>query len=413
MVIGLGREKVLRSLFCAIAFLFPIGIGVVSHWGSGLMFVALLISLVGLGRNWAFPQGLERYILIAFALFFLVTALGLIDTVDLKAGTRRLEKMLCLLYAIPLYLFMKREKLDLTKPLLYGCLLAGPFLATAAIYFVHGQGVGRADGHYSAIIFGQLSILVAVLTLTGLWCGRFLGFYRFFAVVSLMCGLYASLLSGTRGAMIAFPVALFFLLVARRPTLSWWKVLIFVTFAITFFAVADVKDQTSKRFGLIKAQVKQFRSGENIDTSVGVRLVLWQDSFHLWIKEPLLGVGLGSFYYAHKDSMERQNIQLKRIHTHPHNIFLDTLASTGLLGFIGLVGGVFVLPTMFFWRCALARKENGRSFAPIAGTLLLVCYAVFGLTEGWTLHMVSMVVLSFLLTLFMAAAALNTVDSKC
>ena len=64
-----------------------------------------------------------------------------------------------------------------------------------------------------------------------------------------------------------------------------------------------------------------FREGSNMG-----RLVVWQDSWEIIKKSPIIGVGLGNYSLAVNFNQDYRNAVTS------HNLYLDLLAETGLLG---------------------------------------------------------------------------------
>lgn len=74
---------------------------------------------------------------------------------------------------------------------------------------------------------------------------------------------------------------------------------------------------------------------QNPNTSIGQRLVFWTTSFQLFIQHPALGVGSGDFnkeYAKNKPARWGITPDIRN----PHNQFLMTAATTGLLGLAAL-----------------------------------------------------------------------------
>lgn len=399
-----NRENISKSLLTAIAFLFPIGMGIVQHWSTGLFCAALAVSLFTLGRDWSCPERSARDIFIAFALFFCVSALSLVNAEDLSAGVRRLEKMLFLLFSFPLYLAIRRLKTDLTLPLLSGFVVAGPIMAVAAVYFIFVQNLARADGHYSAIIFGNTAMLTALVVLTGLYFGCLSGWYKYLGAFSFLCASYATILSGTRGAWLVLPVMSVIVLYMTIRRYSWRKLLLLTCLILSFLLMLLATEHARDRSSKVVSDLVEYKSGENRNTSVGVRLMLWQQALALWKEDPVIGVGIGSFRYNVEKNIEQQKTQLIRSYSHAHNIFLDALASTGLFGLGGLVIALFIMPALHFLRDGIAATLKNRNFPTLSGLLLLMSFAVFGMTEGWLIHSGMIAVFCFILIVFLSAA---------
>lgn len=126
-------------------------------------------------------------------------------------------------------------------------------------------------------------------------------------------------------------------------------------------------DYVRTRLAQIGVEFEQYQTGKNLNTSVGVRLILWQQAIVLWKEKPVIGVGIGNFVHYVKKNIAEKKTELRRSYGHAHNIFLYTLASTGFCGLVDLVAALFVLPAMFFWRSGRVGSMAGGDFIPLAG----------------------------------------------
>jgi len=88
-------------------------------------------------------------------------------------------------------------------------------------------------------------------------------------------------------------------------------------------------------------EVRQFR--ENPDTSVGLRLLFWQNSWAIIKRHPLLGIGTGGFaiaYYWHNWELSPWHIATDN----PHNQYLLVTATVGIPG---ITAFLLIFITMF------------------------------------------------------------------
>ncbi len=96
---------------------------------------------------------------------------------------------------------------------------------------------------------------------------------------------------------------------------------------------------------------------EQADRNVATRLVLWDISWKMFLDHPLLGVGMGDYSSeAEKRLAERQ----VRTTVDSHNIYLQILATRGLVGFVPFVA-YWVVLVMTLWK--LARRAARGSLA--------------------------------------------------
>src|SRR5258708_32139751 len=76
------------------------------------------------------------------------------------------------------------------------------------------------------------------------------------------------------------------------------------------------------------------------DARGGARVPLWRDSLRMSMHHPIAGFGLESFAteFPQFESLELARAYPDFYHESPHNMFLDTLTTRGILGLLVLVG---------------------------------------------------------------------------
>jgi O-antigen ligase len=401
-------RQALAFLIVALVFLFPIGMASVRHWTSNSFYLFVFFSLIGLvgsGQWWRGAQGRERWILLAFVGFVGTALLSLVNADDLTQGVRRMEKMVAFLLFVPIYLGVRRLRVNLLPPLLYGVLLAGPVMAGVGAYSVFILDKPRAMGSYHPIIFGDLAMLLALVGAATwvFWVARG-KWLRILFPISIACALYASMLSGTRGAWLALPPAVAVLLFFFRYHFPCRRRLFSVAIAgAILLAISPIvfPDTIGHGLGRIVHSLESFEQGKNRNSSEGQRLLMWVLAMEVWRQNPLIGTGLGDFEHEVAVRMEAGQTELKTVRGHAHNIYFESLAVTGLLGLCSMVLAIFILPFCAFYAY---RHEPGAEVAAIGGIIVLVSFAVFGLTEGWLTR--SVLVRSYLVFLLVFLTAL-------
>jgi O-antigen ligase len=158
--------------------------------------------------------------------------------------------------------------------------------------------------------------------------------------IAMACLLIFNLsFSGGRSGMVMF-VAMFILFVFEHIKKRALAMLICVIVLPTVFVTAyKTQAYFAERVDVAIADMRAFN--DNPDTSVGLRLVYWTTSFHVFAAHPLLGVGSGDFqkeYTAAKPAKWAMTPDS----FNPHNQFLMTAVTTGLLG-LSLLLAIFYL----------------------------------------------------------------------
>lgn len=89
----------------------------------------------------------------------------------------------------------------------------------------------------------------------------------------------------------------------------------------------------------------------------------------LWREHPLAGVGMDNFRFACREILDRGLIS--ECHPHPHNMYVEWLAETGMIGFLGFA--VFVV--ILIWRVLKPLRADDAHIR-LVGTFLAGCLLV-------------------------------------
>ncbi len=219
------------------------------------------------------------------------------------------------------------------------------------------------------------------------------------------------IVSGTRsayialGAEIAILLIIFFLLIKKKKDtgeahinvmkniknilyVSAGALLIFLLYIVIF-----PDSFLSKRFLSL------------LNVSNNPRFVLWQDSFNIFFKYPLLGTGIAVFSSAFEEFYSNRLRLLERTgyFDHPHNNYLYMLYSMGLFGLLAYLS----LLVQSIRRCIINIFKKNETEVKIKFTAFLVFltgYCVYGLTNFDDI--------SILLYFFVFIAALKSLDTE-
>lgn len=233
--------------------------------------------------------------------------------------------------------------------------------------------VVRAGGPLNAITFGNLALLSGVLSLVAsLYFARSAS--RSLAMLALVAALLAlagALLTQTPSNLVALPLLLLLLLplAGRR-----WRIPAIIAAVVIGVLAALASDRLQDTLAALAAG--------NPDSSLQLRLVIWQFAWELFAANPLTGVGLDGYDVALRSAAGSQLTPgvLECCTDHAHNDILHILATRGLPGLLSwmfLIG----LPLWLFGRYLTSSHSETRHLA-VAGTLVPTAYLMFGLTEA-------------------------------
>lgn len=214
-------------------------------------------------------------------------------------------------------------------------------------------GQGRLEGFAAnPNAFGVL--LAALLALQAPYLRARRLFPRGVHVAGMACALGALLLSGSRTAWAAFAVAWLVLLAARRVD---WRasvagVLCCAAGALLLFWLPwklQAVESTSSPERPPVIALRQYRGGSlTHDIGVTERIRSTRHALELWQASPILGIGLGSFYWEERRSGVRYPTTI-------HTTVLWFLTETGLVGALLFVT-FFLVCLRAVWR--RARREE-------------------------------------------------------
>jgi O-antigen ligase len=224
--------------------------------------------------------------------------------------------------------------------------------------------LGRASGGFGApnslaglvLLVLPPCLFLALRRLHAPWL-RVLGAYL------SLCLLAGLLLTQSRGAWLAFALMLlswplFFWRGAGLRRLSG-TCLVFCLLALGAAALYQHSERTRGRLDSLAAD-----GGERS------RPVLWLAALSEFRAHPLLGGGAGAFPAAF-EAVRPESLQADPVR--PHNEYLDTLSSLGLVGF--LLGGAALLA--FAWPGLFGTAVGGRLFPGLGLGLLAFCLHLF------------------------------------
>lgn len=257
-------------------------------------------------------------------------------------------------------------------------------------------GIVRPGGLMNPITFGDLALCLSLLSLAGaIQAGDVrsgvLG--RMVAAAGVLAGLAASLLSGSRGGwlMLSLLVVLPALL-ARQRRLPLRLALVLPLLAVGLAALAYALPQTGvrARIAIGVSDTRLYLAGNPAPTSLNVRLALWRAGAMLVREHPWTGLDTPDYKRRMRTWVREGKLSpvvfAPPVPPHLHNDVLQVLVTRGVLGLAAWIG-ILLAPLGFFWmRLRRARRYalppgSPVAAAALAGLLLVLAYASFGLTE--------------------------------
>lgn len=355
-------------------------------WGSEIMLLLLLPALY-LGRGWSQLARDEKRLMLGFVLPFVVMCLSLLNAEALRESGMELERYLRFALIVPLYLMLRRFGFLWGPHLALGAAVAAIAMFVQALYQVKWLGLPLAQGHYHKIVFGDLAIWWASVTvLLALMVPRAWGAKLALLAIAALA-IYASILAQSRGGWLFLPLFPLILLWAWWPAFGKHRYLVLFAGVLLLAAGLFLALQSERMNAGLKQGVDEiaiFLQQPHAETSWGIRLNLWRNALLLLQEHPLLGSGVGDFQLE----MQRMVADGRSLNPyvgkfgHAHSIYFDTLAKGGLAGFVAMTLGLLLLPLSYFIRGLRQAEPGWERFYALGGITMIAAFATFGLSEG-------------------------------
>ncbi|NOR81413.1 MAG: hypothetical protein GQ529_11380 [Methyloprofundus sp.] len=373
----------------------------------------LLLSLIVLIIRYPIDITLnKKEKILIYSLLFLPLVVAF-DVTLRGLSLRYLDYYLRFILVIPIYLAIREVKVNLT-PLIIGILtgaIGGGVFALYQKYYLHED---NAHGYILKIIFGNISLLLGVMSLASLFIVEEIRFKKTLVVISLLAfilGVTGSILSATRGGWIAIPffVGLF---VMYFPTQKVNKIIgvtaLIIVMLITYYTNSGVKSRVS----LAYHNTETYFTGEKsavVRTAVGARLELWKAAWIIFTENPVFGIGSGEVKQALKKKKRTGEIKRISSYDHVHNEALQILVTTGIVGFIAyiiLYAGI----AYYFYRTLIESNINRVRYLSFLGLMMVGAYFIFGLTNYSFGHHVMVVFFAVMVAVF--AGIISSIENK-
>ncbi|MFM9434979.1 O-antigen ligase [Janthinobacterium sp. CG_23.3] len=262
------------------------------------------------------------------------------------------------------------------------------------------QGIVRPGGTTNPIQFGNISMLLGILCMSGLGWALTQPRRAAWTVLLLLgsvFGMVGSMLTSSRGGWIAMPVCACVLCLhyanmhGRRYLYAG-----LLTLAALIAVAYAIPQSTVKARTLASLQeARDFSRAVNTETSLGQRLEMWRNAIVMTPAKPLLGWGKQGFM-DQKLALIHQGKVPASIgeYTNVHNEYLDALVKQGVFG-LAAVLALFLLPLTLFARRLKSSDRRVHPYA-LAGVSLGISYMVFGLTTTFLTLNIGVMMLAFL-----------------
>jgi O-antigen ligase len=176
------------------------------------------------------------------------------------------------------------------------------------------------------------------------------------------------------GMIFTFLVLLFFLI--KNKKLFVVAGILVITACVAAYFFSDIIHQ---RIGKIWDDISLFSAGTT-ETSVGARFLMWKGALTMFLSHPFLGVGTGDYKMGLSELVASGALPPFVSHfNQPHNMYLFTLATNGLIGFFALL---FIFYRIFRYAAGLIRLHQEVRLFGFLSMAATVHFMTAGLTES-------------------------------
>lgn len=195
---------------------------------------------------------------------------------------------------------------------------------------------------------------------------------RLFFVLAAIFGIYATAITGTRGAMLPVILGLCFLGVLHAKSVKAW-----IAIAASLMILAFIAPQipiVKSRLAATEHEVSRILN-DDFNSSVGQRLTMWAAGAQAGLRSPILGEGYDyvetmNNFSAPTEGLSSASAIVAKAHSNFHSAYVDTFARSGVIGLL------FFALVLFTGITNCNRVKMVLSVAPILG------FAVAGISDS-------------------------------
>ena len=216
------------------------------------------------------------------------------------------------------------------------------FLDSTVQYLFGKDLIGRpmyADGRITGP-FTDLHQGIILATVLPFICYYFFGLKKFWiAIVCMLAVGLLMVLSGSRGYLYIFMLLILGMIIHQKLSLKNSALVLSLPFIV---AIASYGMSTN----LVKMKIqhseaiaqKSHSTFDKYNAVLSSRLNIWETGAHMFLANPINGVGAKNFKKAYPQYVSRADDPFAEGKAHAHNVYVELLAETGLIGLAGLLG---------------------------------------------------------------------------
>lgn len=371
----------------AILVAYPVLLLVVIGSMGTLFFLMALYSIASLLRSgtWLERQNWNAG-LIAFALAMASATVAILiaQFYHQDFAWRPYDESVRLLLAVPIYMVIRGGKSQVTRVLGLampaGVILAMIVIGGATVEVISKR---RFTEHFlSEIHLGNLALILGFLSLFSIHVGRERSPISItLKLCGFLVGVYLSFRTGTRGGWPAVPVLLLlWIVLGLRLRSRTGAIVALALIALVSAATFLMYDVIQQRLLDVQSDLAAFARG-NKDTSIGVRIQIFQVALQILQEQPLFGTGPQGYKEAlirlgQSGMITQDAVQLGSAEV--HNQILNYTIKYGMFGLLSGLA-IHLVPLILFVRALKVATGEGR-IAALMGICLVTGFMIFGLS---------------------------------
>jgi O-antigen ligase len=382
----------------------------VRHVSSTMFTIVFLLSFSVI-KDWRklylSLSNVEKIFLLGFLLYTISGILSFYNVDDPDKFYKLFERYLRFTLIIPVYLLLISKNRSLLNYLVVGAVISGPFMLAVALQHYMQYPDVPAKGYYHHIIFGQLAMLNVGVMLASILTKKLSRQVQLLVLLSMLCGIATAVLSQARGVWLVFPVYLIvaFFYALKKKRISTWHSVMFLAAIVLISIVTPIGHLIQQRTAEGITEINRFYQQDQYVSSVGTRLAMWDIAIDVWEQHPILGTGPGDFDDEVIALQRKGDYQGMDVHNSVHNIYIQALVGSGLIGLLALILVVLIIPLRLFFD-RVNQNEEGR----LTGFIIIISFAIYGLSESWTLRLPAISI--FLIYITIIASHLRILGSQ-
>ncbi|EKO3418136.1 O-antigen ligase family protein [Vibrio fluvialis] len=363
------NKKNLSEVFLLLPFAFSFALMIWFEGASKVLVITTVISLLSFGIS--FRKRLKSTLIDNLRqpfhiLIWVFTLFIFVQSFLHGVSSREIRTLLCLSVIALYFPFRAIKPIYYQIIIVFGCIT----IFANSVYFCLIVGTSRWAGVINPIPYASIAGLLALLSIHAALSTKntktklLFGGFSILPVISLA-------LTESRGVWLAFACALLVLFLNKfRFTFKKFILLLLLSSVASMLSGSFIK----QRIEQTRYEFEQIQEG-NMNTSIGLRLQMWQAAVKLAEGNWLLG--LGNEHFEKLELLYKQRKISKTLYDyhppHYHNQFIDSVVKSGLIGLAFLLL-LLILP-LYLVRHTIKNTKN-------IVTAVVALYVVMGLTDA-------------------------------